>query len=103
MHDTCDNGNCPMEPRIAALESVNNRSSDTHREIFRRLNEVERENAVSAAQYKTITDTLAEIKATVDMLAAKPGKRWESLVGYVLSALVGAFLLWAASGMPGLK
>ena len=31
----------------------------------------------------------------------KPAKRWESLVGYALSALVGAFLLWLAAGMPG--
>ena len=40
---------------------------------------------------------------TVKALADKPAKRWESLVGYGLSALAGAFLLWVASGMPGLK
>lgn len=103
MHETCDNGNCPLEPRVEALEKSNDQHSNTHREIFRRLNDVERDNAVSAAQYKTITDTLGEIKATVDALAAKPGKRWETLVGCVLSALAGAFLLWVVSGMPGLK
>ena len=41
--------------------------------------------------------------STVKALADKPAKRWESLVGYALSALTGAFLLWVASGMPGLR
>lgn len=99
----CNTNNCPLEPRVEALERANEQHSKTHREIFQRMNGVERDNAVQAAQYKTITDTLGEIKATVDTLATKPGKRWESLVGYALSALVGAFLLWVASGMPGLK
>lgn len=97
----CNANNCPLEPRVEALERANEQHSKTHREIFQRMNGVERDNAVQAAQYKTITDTLGEIKATVDTLAAKPGKRWESLVGYALSALVGAFLLWVAAGMPG--
>lgn len=99
----CNPNNCPLEPRVAALERANEQHGKTHREIFQRMNEVERDNAVQAAQYKAITDTLGEIKATVDGLAAKPGKRWEALVGCVLSALAGAFLFWVASGMPGLR
>lgn len=101
--DNCNPNNCPLEPRVEALERANEQHSKTHREIFQRMNEVERDNAVQAAQYKAITDTLGDIKATVDALADKPAKRWESLVGYALSALVGAFLVWLASGLPGLK
>lgn len=99
--DNCNPNNCPLEPRVEALERANEQHSKTHRELFQRMNEVERDNAVQAAQYKAITDTLEEIKSTVNTLAAKPGKRWESLVGYALSALAGAFLLWVVSGMPG--
>lgn len=101
--DNCNPNNCPLEPRVEALERANDRHSKTHQEIFDRMRDVEKDNAVQAAQYKTITDTLGEIKATVDTMAAKPGKRWEALVGCILSALAGAFLLWVASGMPGAK
>lgn len=101
--DNCNPNNCPLEPRLEALERANEQHSKTHREIFRRMNGVERDNAVQAAQYKAINDTLGEIKTAVDTLAAKPGKRWEMLVGCVLSALAGAFLLWVVSGMPELR
>ena len=101
MHETCDNGNCPLEPRVAALERANEQHGETHRELFRRMNDVERDNAVQDAHYKAITGKLDEISATVKALADKPAKRWESLVGCALSALVGAFLLWVAAGMPG--
>lgn len=97
----CNTNNCPLEPRVEALERANEQHSKTHNGMYDRLRELEKSDAVQAAQYKAITDALGEIKATVDTLAAKPGKRWESLVGYALSALVGAFLLWMASGMPG--
>ena len=46
-------------------------------------------------------EKLDGITEKVNTLADKPGKRWESLVGCVLSALAGAFILWLASGMPG--
>lgn len=101
--DNCNPNNCPLEPRVEALERANEQHSKTHREIFQRMNGLERDNAVQAAQYKTINDTLGEIKTTVDTLAAKPGKRWEMLMGCVLSALAGAFLLWVVSGMPRLR
>lgn len=101
--DNCNPNNCPLEPRVEALEKANEQHSKTHREIFRRMNEVERDNAVQAAQFKAITEKLDDINGTVHTLAAKPGKRWESFVGYALSALAGAFLQWVASGMPGLK
>lgn len=96
MHDNCNPNACPMEPRVEALERANEQHSKSHREIFRRLNDVERDNAVSAAQHKTITDTLVEIKATVDALAAKPGKRWDTTTGDIIKFLIQAVLVIAA-------
>ena len=101
MPENCNPSECPMEPRISALERANAQHGETHREIFRRLNDVERDNAVQDAHYKAIDAKLDEITVTVKALADKPAKRWESLVGYALSALAGAFLLWMAAGMPG--
>lgn len=101
MPENCNPNDCPLLPRVEALERCNEQHGDTHREIFRRLNDVEKDNAVQEAHYQAITGKLDEIAATVKSLADKPAKRWESLVGYTLSALAGAFLLWLAAGMPG--
>lgn len=94
--DNCNPNNCPLEPRVEALERANEQHSKTHRELFQRMNEVERDNAVQAAQYKAITDTLEEIKSTVNTLAAKPGKLWDSTTGDIIKFLIQAVLVIAA-------
>lgn len=96
MPENCNTNSCPLEPRVEALEAANNQKSETHREIFRRLNEVERKSAVQEAQYKAIEDTLEEIKDTVNTLAAKPGKRWDSTTGEIIKFLIQAVLVVAA-------
>lgn len=94
--DNCNPNNCPLEPRVEALEKSNDQHGNTHREIFQRLNEVERKSAVQEAQYKAIEDTLEEIKGTVNTLAAKPGKRWDSTTGEIIKFLIQAVLVIAA-------
>ena len=44
-----------------------------------------------------VKQDLAEIKEDVKGLAARPGKRWDSIVSTLLAALVGAFAALAAS------
>ena len=88
--------NCPLLPRVEALERENQRHTETHREIFSRLNKVEQDNAVQSEQYKTILDKLDALTAKVEQLEAKPGKRWESIVDkaiWAVCAAVIAFLL----------
>ena len=97
--------NCPVAGRVDALEKEFDRyrsnSTDTHRQMFDRIGALEQSGATLKAKLDSIEEKLDELTATVKALADKPAKRWESLVGYALSALVGAFLLWVASGMPG--
>ena len=107
MNEKCQD-NCPLTSRVEALERANEQHGKTHREIFGRLNAVEQTNAVQNANYVTIiqklddlTNSHKELNKRLGELEAKPGKRWESLVGYVLAAIAGAFVIWAASGMPG--
>lgn len=95
--------NCPLAPRVEALEKANEQHSTTHREIFARLNDVERDNAVQEAHYRAILDKLDALTARQDTfnqklneLEAKPGKRWESLAEkaiWAVCAAVIAFLL----------
>ena len=94
---------CPMASRIETLERANDQHGSTHREIFARLNDVERDNAVQEAHYKAILEKLDsltrrhdELNRKLSELEAKPGKRWESIVEkaiWAVCAAVIAFLL----------
>lgn len=105
MPENCNPNDCPVAVRVDALEKEFDRcrgnSGDTHRQMFDRIGALEQNGAAVKAKLDSIEEKLDELTVTVKALADKPAKRWESLVGYALSALAGAFLLWVASGMPG--
>lgn len=84
--------NCPLEPRVTALERANEQHGKTHREMFRRLNDVERDNAVQDAHYRAIDAKLDELTILVRELSGKAGKRWEGLVEKALWAVVAAVI-----------
>lgn len=94
---------CPLTARVEALEDANKQHSETHREIFRRLGDLESMTAVQDTQLKNIDEKLDEIKANdkailakVEALEAKPAKRWDGLVEkalWAVCAAVIAFLL----------
>lgn len=87
---------CPLSPRVEALERDNQRHTDTHKEIFARLNKVETDNAVQEAHYKAIDAKLDELTVMVRELTGKAGKRWDNLTDkaiWAIAAAVIAFLL----------
>lgn len=86
--------NCPLAPRVDALERENERHTDTHKEIFSRLNKVEKDSAVQSEQYKTILDKLDALTAKVEALEAKPGKRWDGIVDKAIWAVLGAMIVF---------
>lgn len=71
MSENCKSGDCPMENRISALEDSNKRHGETHREIFGRLNTLDKEAAVHNAQYKSIMEKLDSMDNKHDRLAEK--------------------------------
>ena len=103
MNENCNPNDCPLEPRVSALERANEQHGKTHREIFRRMNDVERDNAVQEERYTAIAGKLDEIGATVKALADKPGRRWDGLVDKLVYAAALSVVAWVAAGMPGLK
>lgn len=103
MNENCNPNDCPLEPRVSALERANEQHGKTHREIFRRMNDVERDNAVQEERYTAIAGKLDEISATVKALADKPAKRWDGLVDKLVYAAALAVVAWVAAGMPGLN
>ena len=105
MTETCNPKDCLVAARVDALEKEFDRyrgnSTDTHKQMFERIGALEQSGATLKTKLDGMDGKLAEITEKVNTLADKPGKRWESLVSCLLSALAGAFVLWLAAGMPG--
>lgn len=57
---------------------------------------------VLATKQDAVGDSVKSLTTKVDELAGKAGKRWEGLLDKVVLVLVGAFVAWLASGMPGI-
>ena len=97
MGEKCnDPRDCPLEGRVASLEKLQERHSDTHREMFDRIRELEKSDAVQDAHYKAIEAKLDELTTMVKDLTGKAGKRWDKLAETVLVAIatgVVCFLL----------
>lgn len=88
--------NCPLAPRVEALEEANRKHTDTHRELFDRMRALETSDAVQNAHYEAIDAKLDELTIMVKELSGRAGKRWEGLVEkalWAVCAAVIAFLL----------
>lgn len=107
MTENCNPNDCPVSARVDSLEKEFDRyrgtSSETHKQMFERIGALETSGAAVNAKLDSIDEKLDDLTVTVKALADKPAKRWESLIGYALSAIVGAFVSWVVSGMPGIK
>ncbi len=101
MTDNCKT-DCPVIPRVEALEEDNRQHGSTHREMFTRLNALERSTDSQGVMLKNIDEKLDEVRSTVSALAEKPGKRWDGLVDKLIYLVAGAVVAWAAAGAPGL-
>lgn len=103
MPEKCNPSDCPLTPRVEALERNNEQHGKTHREFYNRLNSLERGEAAQVERYKAIMEKLDgltqkhdALNAKLSELEAKPGKRWEALAEkalWAVCAAVIAFLL----------
>ena len=87
MTENC-NQDCPVLPRVEALEEANKQHSRAHEGIYDRLRELEKENAVQNAHWKNVDSKLDDLTAMVRELNGKAGKRWDKAVETILVAIV---------------
>lgn len=69
---------CPLVPRMEALEQAGKQHAETHKEIFGRLNAVGRDNAVQDAHYKAIDTKPDELTVMVKELSGKREGTYEN-------------------------
>ena len=98
----CEN-NCINEHRIKSLEDdfrdfkANN--SKDHKEFYNRLEDVEKDMVSSKSDREHINGKLDEISENVKALMDKPGKRYETVVASILTAIIGALVGFVMSGV----
>ena len=89
MPDKCTDNprDCPLFPRVEALERANEQHGSTHRELFDRLRELERLEGIQGEQYKNILEKLDnltrrhdELNRKLSELEAKPARGVEALL-----------------------
>lgn len=97
---------------IIALKEETAALHEQNKTIFTRLDKqdaiIESLRAMTST-IGTLADSQARVekkvnavKDDVDELKAKPGKRWESVIGYALSAIVGGAIAWVMTRL-GMK
>lgn len=98
----CEN-NCVNERRIKSLEDdfreLKSNNSKDHKEFYNRLEAVEKDMVSSKSDREHINGKLDEISNNVKSLMQKPGKRYETIVTCILTAVVGAIVGFIMSGI----
>ena len=95
------------EERCEYVHEFNRRLSETEsrsKSNTHRLDELERWQhdqhqlissvAVMAEKQTRIEEDVGEMKKDVKSILDKPAKRWESVVGKIITAIVGALVAW---------
>lgn len=86
------------EHRLTAVEErakSNSHRLDTVEKRQAEIGELVTSMATMAQRQATMERDVGEIKAKIDVLAAKPGKRWDAIVDKILLGIVAAPVAYA--------
>lgn len=104
--EACKSSDCPVNARVESLKEEFDRyrssSSETHRKMFERIGALEETRAATGEKLDNIETKLDALAEAVAALAAKPGRRWDSLMDKLIYAAALAVVAWIAAGMPGM-
>lgn len=89
---------CPLLPRVEALEDESRHNKEAHKEIYGKLEESHTNVALIDQRLDQIKEDTEEIKATVQAIKDKPGKRWDGIVDKILCGIIGSLATAIISG-----
>ena len=94
---------CFNEHRIEELEKnfqlMQEKHSDRSKEFYERIGELERKTALSENDLNHIKSTVDEMNNNIKTLMAVPGKRYDTIIVCVITAIVSAFIGFMLSGI----
>ena len=76
------------------INEIQEQNAISHREIYGRLNKLERGEAAQNVQYNAIMEKLDNLTRKVEALEAKPAKRWDGLVGTIITAIATGLVVF---------
>lgn len=94
---------CFNEHRIEELEKnfqlMQEKNSDRSKEFYERIGELERKTALSENDLNHIKSTVDEMNNNIKTLVAVPGKRYDTIIVCVITAIVSAVIGFMLSGI----
>lgn len=89
---------CPqLEELKQDVRALREQGRETHKELFARINSIEKTNAVQDEWRKSTTDKLNEISKKLDTngsrigaIEMEPAQKWKDFVKLIFAAFVGA-------------
>lgn len=97
--------NCPLKERVEymhdQIKELEKKYSTSRKSIYERLENLERQSALTDERYKRILEELEELKNTIKPLTEKPQKRWDTAVTSTITAIVGGIVGFIISKIFG--
>lgn len=101
MSESCNLKDCPVSARVDTLEKEFDRyrenSSATHKEMFQRLNSLEKDNSATQTKLDAMDGKLDKLVEWRESQDNKPNKLIDHLkenaVNYIMLAMIGLILL----------
>ena len=94
---------CFNEHRIEELEKnfqlMQEKQSDRSKEFYERIGELERKTALSENDLNHIKSTVNQMNNNIKTLMAVPGKRYDTIIVCVITAIVSAVIGFMLSGI----
>ena len=75
------------------------KQSDRSKEFYERIGELERKTALSENDLNHIKSTVDEMNNNIKTLMAVPGKRYDTIIVCVITAIVSAVIGFMLSGI----
>ena len=74
------------------MDQWRSQSRESHQEIFRRLNDLEKSETARDIQYTSIMEKLDKLVAWQEDQKAKPAKRWDTIMEKTVWAVLAAVI-----------
>ena len=98
----CDT-NCANEHRFKQIEEdlkeLRDKNSKDHKEFYNRIEKAEKDMVESVGDRKHINEKLDKIDVNVEKKKKKPGKRYETIVACIITAVVSAVVGFVLNGV----
>lgn len=86
-----------MEARVKTLEDKVKTLEEDKREIEKRVAKIEGSKELQEYQFKTIMESIQEMKLDLKELKETPSKRWDLVITGIITATIGGAIAFIGS------